>query len=235
VQHYKKQNRLWQATFLLTEQIFSIYYYPVKNLTEKQEKILDYISKFVEDNGYPPTLREIGQHFGIASTNGVNDHLLAIEKKGYIRRGKDKSRAIDVLTLSDNSTRSNIRAIPVVGDIAAGTPITAQENIEKYLNVDQELFSKKDTFAVKIKGSSMIGDGIIDGDYAILISDRVPNQQDIYAVLIDDEVTLKRVEKNSDGLKLLPSNPDMQPILINADEGKNVSVIGKMVGLVRVK
>lgn len=206
----------------------------MKTLTEKQEKIFKYINDFIEDNGYPPTLREIGEHFGIVSTNGVNDHLIALEKKGYLKRDKDKSRAMEVVGLSDKSERTNIRSIPVVGSIAAGSPIVAEQNIETYLNVDQGLFSRKDSFAVKVKGTSMIGDGILDGDYAIMVSDRVPNEKDIYAVLIEDEVTLKRVRRKKDGIELVASNPEIKSMVIAPAESKNISILGKMVGLLRV-
>lgn len=207
----------------------------MKNLTEKQEKILDFISKFIVESGYPPTIREIGKNFSINSTNGVNDHLVALERKGYIRRGKDKSRAIEVIGVSDNSPRNNIKAIPVVGNIAAGAPITAQENIETYLNIDQKMFGRHDTFAVRVKGTSMIGDGIMDGDYAIMVSDRVPNNKDIYAVLLDDEVTLKRVAREKEIIKLIPSNPQMPQMMVLPGDGVNISIIGRMVGLVRIK
>lgn len=207
----------------------------MKNLTEKQEKILDFISTFTAENGYPPTIREIGENFGINSTNGVNDHLIALERKGYLRRGKDKSRALEVIGMSDNSPRNNIKAIPVVGNIAAGAPIVAEQNIETYLNIDQAMFGKKDTFAVRVKGTSMIGDGIIDGDYAVLVSDRVPNEKEIYAVLLDNDVTLKRVKREKDLIKLIPSNPAMQPLTVDVRDGVNVSIIGRMVGLVRIK
>src|SRR5580765_6018781 len=152
-------------------------------LTERQEKILAFIKKSIQEHGYPPTIREIGEHFGIRSTNGVNDHLKALERKGYLMRGELKSRALSIIDggKSNSSPRfakigrrelspagsGDIVEIPVVGKVAAGAPILAQENITDHVRIDSMLIGDtgKKVFALRVTGDSMIGDGILDGDY----------------------------------------------------------------------
>jgi len=209
----------------------------MKDLTDRQEQILLFIRQFIVKKGYPPTLREIGENFEITSTNGVNDHLLALERKGYIKRGKDKSRALELTQENPLVQDTSVRSIPVVGRIAAGQPILAQENIEKEIKVDADLFSagKKEIFSVVVQGDSMTGDGINDGDYVFLNKEAAFNESDIFAVLVDDEVTLKRIKKYSDKVELIPSNRAYGRIVIDKQEGKNLQVLGRMIGLLRIK
>lgn len=209
----------------------------MKVLTARQEAILDYIKQSIIDQGFPPTLREIGDFFGIKSTNGVNDHLVALEKKGYIKRNKDLSRAIEVFGFSGNQAQEDedILTLPLLGNIAAGLPLLAEENIEDVFKIDRNLIGTGETlFALKVKGDSMLGDGILDGDYIVIEKGEHYNQQDVFAVLVDEEVTLKRVIKRPLEIELLPSNPTMKSILIKESDGKRVAVLGKMRALFRL-
>ncbi len=209
----------------------------MKELTSRQQAILDYIGTFTERTGYPPTLREIGENFEISSTNGVNDHLIALETKGFIKRGKDKSRAIEILKSNDNIEKfPEENKIPLVGRIAAGSPLLAAENIDDYIDISPRFFAGSgQVFSVMVKGDSMTGDGITEGDYVILRQENNFNNSDIFAVLVDDDVTLKRISKSADRIDLVSSNPDHKKISINKTDGKNMQVLGKMVGLVRLK
>ncbi len=209
----------------------------MKDLTARQEAILSYIKESLQEKGFPPTLREIGDFFGIKSTNGVNDHLVALEKKGYIKRNKDLSRAIEIVgfSASEHKEDSSVIALPLLGNIAAGLPLLAEENIEDTFKIDRSLIGTGGTlFALRVKGDSMLGDGILDGDYVVIEKGENYNAADIFAVLVDDEVTLKRIVKRPQEIELLPSNPAMRPIFIKASDGKNVAVLGKMRALFRL-
>ena len=208
----------------------------MKDLTARQEAILGYIKEFLQEKGFPPTLREIGNFFGIKSTNGVNDHLIALEKKGCIKRSKDLSRAIEIIGLTADKNQEGLISLPLLGNIAAGLPLLAEENIEDVFKIDSNLIGADGAlFALKVQGDSMLGDGILDGDYVVIEKGEHHNEQDIFAVLIDDEVTLKRVIKRQHEIELRPSNPAMRPIFIKASDGKNISILGKMRALFRVK
>ncbi len=209
----------------------------IQNLTEKQQAILDYLKEYLDENGFPPTLREIGDRFGIKSTNGVNDHLQALERKGVIRKSPDKSRAIEILHEDDQLEESFNPApagmIPILGLIAAGPlSLLATENIEGYLKVDQTVINADEAFAVQVRGDSMIGDHIINGDYVIIRKQTYAGARDIVAVLVENEVTLKRFYNHGDYVELKPSNPAMEPIIIKRGEAP-VNILGKMIGLIR--
>ena len=209
----------------------------IEDLTEKQRKIWDYLRSYLKEYGFPPTMREIGDQFGIRSTNGVNDHLLALERKGYIKRSPDKSRAIEILGEKEESYKETFDStpagtIPILGAIAAGTPLLAVENIEGHLKIDQTIISADEAFALRVKGESMIGDHILEGDYVIIRRQQSAAPHDIIAALIDDEVTLKRFYHHGDYIELKPSNPNMQSIKVQRGNA-SVRILGKMVGLIR--
>ncbi|HUJ29460.1 MAG TPA: transcriptional repressor LexA [Myxococcales bacterium] len=212
-------------------------------LTERQEKILSFIKRSIIEQGYPPTIREIGEHFGIRSTNGVNDHLKALERKGYLMRGELKSRALSVIegarmprigkhpaAMNDDSIE-----VPVVGKVAAGEPILAQENITDHVRIDAMLLgeSGRRVFALRVAGDSMIGDGIFDGDYIFVRKQLQAEPGDIVVAMIEDEATVKRFYPEGDRIRFQPSNPRLKPIYVNRDDFRETQIIGVVVGVYR--
>ncbi len=215
-------------------------------LTERQEKILSFIKKSIQDQGYPPTIREIGEHFGIRSTNGVNDHLKALERKGYLLRGELKSRALSVIEGGRSGALparfaktvrlgGEIAEIPVIGKVAAGAPILAQENITDHVRIDSMLLgdSGRKVFALKVSGDSMIGDGILDGDYIFVRKQLQANPGEIVVAMIEDEATVKRFYPEGDRIRFQPSNPRLKPIYISREQFRETQIIGLVVGVYR--
>ena len=219
-------------------------------LTERQEKILAFIKKSIQDQGYPPTIREIGEHFGIRSTNGVNDHLKALERKGYLLRGELKSRALSVIeggrSVSARFPRMSRRElaavgdgdvveIPVVGKVAAGEPILAQENITDHVRIDSVLLGDggRKVFALRVSGDSMIGDGIFDGDYIFVRKQLQAASGEIVVAMIEDEATVKRFYPEGDRVRFQPSNPRLKPIYVRREEFRETQIIGVVVGVYR--
>jgi repressor LexA len=219
-------------------------------LTERQEKILAFIKKSIQDQGYPPTIREIGEHFGIRSTNGVNDHLKALERKGYLLRGELKSRALSVIDGGRSTgarfprmSRRELAAvgdgevveIPVVGKVAAGEPILAQENITDHVRIDSMLLGDggRKVFALRVSGDSMIGDGIFDGDYIFVRKQLQAATGEIVVAMIEDEATVKRFYPEGDRVRFQPSNPRLQPIYVRREEFRETQIIGVVVGVYR--
>jgi repressor LexA len=197
-----------------------------KELTIKQERIFEFIKNKIKESGFPPTVREIGDKFNI-TVKGAYDHVKAIEKKGYIRTEQNKSRAIVVLNRDDEVPVDAIN-IPLLGRIAAGSPILAEENIEEYLSFPKTMFKSGDYFALHVKGDSMIEGGINDGDIAIIKKQNTANSGDIVAALLTDEATLKRLKISGSKAQLMPENAAYQPI-----PADNASIVGKLVALFR--
>lgn len=208
-----------------------------KQLTERQEEILTFICQFREECGYPPTLREIGKKFGISSTFGVKRHLDALVKKGYLTVESNASRGISLLSSNEKTSAFSMveelfRKIPVVGRVAAGSPILAIENIEGSIVIDSSFMKKSDeSFALKVKGDSMLNAGIFEGDLVIVSPGKEVVNGDIIVARIDDEVTVKTLEKKAKGIRLLPENENYKPIDIN--DKKEFSIIGKVTGVIR--
>jgi len=198
-----------------------------KKLTLKQDEIFDYIKERIIDYGFPPTVREIGERFGI-TVKGAYDHLKAIEKKGFIRTEQNKSRAIVVLNQDNDRNHTDAINIPLVGTIAAGSPILADENIQGYLSFPKSVFSGNDYFALKIKGDSMIEAGINDGDIAIIRKQQNANNGDIVAALIEGEATLKRFKSSGGKINLIAENPSFKPIVVD-----EVDILGKLAAVFR--
>jgi repressor LexA len=196
-----------------------------KDLTDKQLLILNFIKEMINNSGFPPTVREIGDEFGI-TVKGAYDHLKAIEKKGYIKTEHNKSRAM--IIVDDESAKSEGLPIPLLGRIAAGSPILAEENIEDYLSFPKDMFRPGEYFALKVKGDSMIDGGIYDGDIAVIKKQNTANNGDIVAALIEEEATLKEFHKTSDSVKLLPKNTKYKPII-----SRDVSIMGKLAAVFR--
>lgn len=199
-----------------------------KELTARQREVLDAIREYQAKRGYPPSIRELGKLLGISSLRGVTIHLDAIERKGYIER-ESTSRSIRML---DGSGSAGVQvSVPLLGSIAAGLPLLAVENVESYVPVSADLArNAKDLFALRVRGDSMIGDAILDGDTIIVRSQQSADNGDIVAALIGDEATVKRLDSASKPAKLLPSNPDYQPIELNQEDAR---ILGKVIGLVR--
>ncbi len=199
-----------------------------KDLTDKQQLIFEYIKEKIIDSGFPPTVREIGDSFGI-TVKGAYDHLKAIEKKGFIRTEQNKSRAIVVIDAgAEHGNATGGRSIPLLGRIAAGAPILAEENIEDYLTFPETMFSSGEYFALNVAGDSMIEGGILDGDIAIIRQQNTASNGDIVAALLEDEATLKVFSKTGSSLKLLPMNRAYKPI-----ENSPFSILGKLAAVFR--
>lgn len=204
-------------------------------LTERQGEILKFIILNKEKFGYPPSIPEIQRKFSFKSPNAVQDHLEALKRKGYISRHAHKARGIEILvhTASNENNRNNALQIPIVGEISAGRPILAQENIEGTIVIDKSIIKNSNgNFALRVKGDSMINAGILDGDYVIVSQQPDAEQGDIIVALIEDEATIKRFYKEKNRIRLQPENDTMEPIIIKTDEN-NVRIIGKIKGVIR--
>lgn len=211
-------------------------------LTKMQAKILHYIEDCVARQGYPPSVREIGDAVGLKSPSTVHTHLQNLERKGHIRRDSTKPRAIEVMkdSVEDKTTtpdasrqneqqfRTEIAEIPILGRISAGMPIPAYEEFEEYFPVPATMLSAKNHYMLKIRGESMINAGILDGDYVIIRQDSDARDGEMVAALIGDEATVKTFYKEKDHIRLQPQNDHMDPILV-----KNVSILGIVTGVFR--
>ena len=204
-------------------------------LTKRQSEILNFIILNKEKFGYPPSITEIQENFSFKSPNAVQDHLGALERKGYISRRAHKARGIEVLghATSMENNKNNAIKIPIVGEISAGKPILAQENIEGNIAIDKSIVKNSDgIFALRVKGDSMINAGILNGDYVIVSQQQDADQGDIVVTLIEDEATVKRFYKEKNRIRLQPENDTMEPIIIKPNENQ-IRVIGKIKGVIR--
>ena len=216
-------------------------------LTQRQREILDFISASIVERGYPPTLREIGLHFNIRSTNGVNDHLKALEKKGHLRREDLKSRAMrpvlpdgtgEIVAMRGTTAQmdedEDLIDIPIVGKVAAGQPILAHENISDTVRIDRVLVGgQREVFGLRIVGESMIEDGIFDGDYVFVKKTPSAHSGDIVVAMIEGEATVKRYYPEGDRIRFQPANSNMTPIIVRKADFKTVDIIGIVVGVYR--
>ncbi len=198
-----------------------------KKLTQKQQKILDFIKNYIAETGYPPAVRDISNAFGMSS-KGAYDHITAIEKKGYIRRDPSKPRAIELLDYISRKSPKSLVDIPVLGKVAAGEPLLANQNIEWIITVSKDMVKADEPFALRVKGDSMIGVGIFNNDFVIVKKQQTAEQGDIVVALIGDEATVKRFYKEDGYIRLQPENPTMLPIIT-----KDVVILGKVIGLFR--
>lgn len=213
----------------------------MEELTERQREILTFIVKETEARGFPPTIREIGEEMDIRSTNGVNDHLKALERKGYLLRGEQQSRSLVptkrarmVLGLGAKK-ESGLVEIPVLGKVAAGAPLLAVENIEDSVRIDSFFLggNGKEVFALRVQGQSMIEDGIFDGDYLFVKKAPSASPGDIVVALIEDEATVKRFYPEGERIRFQPANSSMQPIYVNRSDFKSTMILGHVVGVYR--
>jgi len=204
-------------------------------LTDRQKDILDFIQQFAEANGYPPTYREIGKHFNIVSTFGVKRHIDALAKKGFIMVTSKTSRTIAVVNDELNKFKNpsdNTIGLPIIGRVAAGYPILAEENIEGRLILDSSLIGNKEScFGLRVQGDSMINAGIFEGDLVIVSPQSTANNGDIIIALLHDEATLKKYERRNNKIYLVPENEKYKPIEV--DNNEEFSIIGKVIGVFR--
>ncbi|MFD2628477.1 transcriptional repressor LexA [Oceanobacillus kapialis] len=204
----------------------------MSKLSKRQQMILDYIKDEVTKKGYPPSVREIAEAVGLASSSTVHGHLARIESKGYIRRDPTKPRAIEIIDLSEgnNIPREEARYAPVIGKVTAGLPITAVENIEEFIPLPTSTAGPDDNlFVLVIEGESMIEAGILDGDMVIVKQQNTAQNSDIVVAMTDEnEATVKRFFKEKDHIRLQPENATMDPLIYD-----NVTILGKVIGLYR--
>jgi repressor LexA len=198
-------------------------------LTRRQKQVLDFINSCIAHRGYPPTMREIGEHMGISSTNGVNDHLKALERKGHLVRDDMKSRALRPVSGS-----GQVIEVPLVGRVAAGEPVLAVENIEDTVRVDRFFIGpSREVFALRVTGDSMIEDGIFDGDYIFVRKQIAAERGDIVVAIIEGEATVKRFYPEGDRIRFQPANASMKPIVVHRSQFRSVDIIGVVVGVFR--
>lgn len=206
-----------------------------KELTSRQEEILDYIKKYSKENRMPPTVREIGNHFEISSTNGVRSILAALIKKGYINRSPRLSRGIEIIDENADKVAeasSNTIEIPIVGRVAAGTPILAVQNLEGTVTIDRDFLAcRTDVFALRVKGDSMIEAGIFDGDLIFARQQKTAERGEIIVAQVNNEATVKYYHPVADHVELRPANPHYRPIIVKKD--KDFSIAGKLIGVMR--
>lgn len=198
-------------------------------LTQKQEEILQYIKACIIDKGYPPSVREICKAVNLRSTSSVHSHLEALLSKGYIKKDPTKPRTIEVVDDSFNIKRREMVNIPILGDVAAGSPILAQENISSYFPMPVDMLPNNEVFMLRVKGDSMVNKGILDGDEIIVSKQSVADNGDIVVALVEDSATVKTFYKEKGHIRLQPENDHMEPIIVD-----NVAIIGKVIGLMRM-
>lgn len=197
-------------------------------ISKKQQEILEYIKSQILERGFPPAVREICEAVSLKSTSSVHSHLETLEKNGYIRRDPTKPRAIEILDDTFNLTRREVVNVPLIGRVAAGEPLLAQENIENYFPVPMEFMPNEKTFMLSVRGESMINAGILDGDMVLVQQMQTASDGDIIVALVEDGATVKTFYKEKDTIRLQPENDSMEPIIV-----KEVVILGKVIGVFR--
>lgn len=198
-------------------------------ITAKQQEILEYIKQTILKKGYPPAVREICEAVSLKSTSSVHSHLETLEKNGYIRRDPTKPRTIEIIDDCFNLTRREVVNVPLIGTVAAGQPIIAEENIESYFPIPVELLPNTDVFMLHVKGESMVNKGILDGDQVIVAQQETARNGDMVVALIEDSATVKTFYKEDGYYRLQPENDTMKPIIVD-----EVQILGKVVGIFRM-
>ncbi len=198
-------------------------------ITAKQQEILEYIKSEIVNKGYPPAVREICGAVHLKSTSSVHSHLETLEKNGFIRRDPTKPRAIEIIDDDFNLSRREIISVPVIGSVAAGEPIFADQNIESYMPVLPEDMPDGQAFMLRVKGESMVNAGIFDGDRVLVKKQESAENGDIIVALVEDAATVKTFYKENGHFRLQPENDTMEPIILD-----DVTVLGKVTGLFRI-
>lgn len=197
-------------------------------ISKKQSEILEYIKSEILQRGYPPAVREICEAVNLKSTSSVHSHLETLEKNGYIRRDPTKPRAIEIIDDTFNLTRRDMVQVPIIGRVAAGEPLLAQENIEEYFPIPSDFMPNNETYMLKVKGESMINAGILDGDFVLVEKKSTADNGDMVVALVEDGATVKRFYKEEGVYRLQPENDHMDPIIV-----QEVSILGKVIGVFR--
>lgn len=197
-------------------------------ITPKQREILEYIKAQILERGFPPAVRDICEAVNLKSTSSVHSHLETLEKNGYIRRDPTKPRAIEILDDTFNLTRRELTNVPLIGRVAAGEPLLAQENIENYFPIPVELLPNNTTFLLTVKGESMINAGILDGDMILVEEKHTASNGEMVVALIEDSATVKTFYKEEGIIRLQPENDEMEPIMV-----RDVMILGKVIGVIR--
>src|SRR5262249_55616772 len=195
--------------------------YKFAMLTEKQQAILGFVEKYVKENGFPPSVREIGKRFGIYPAT-VQDHISALERKGYLQKTRFQSRAISVTPQARSLAKG---AVPVIGRVAAGPPLFAEENIQEIVQLPSN-WTPSNTFLLKVEGDSMVGAHILDGDYVLVHAQASAQSGEIVVALLGEEATVKRFQKTANGVELRPENPAFKPIVVSS-ETERFRIVGK--------
>lgn len=200
------------------------------NLTKRQQEISDFIKKYSSIHGYPPTVREIGKAVGLASSSTVHAHLANLEKIGLLRRDPSKPRAIELLDRAVDNVKNIVRSngLPLVGQVAAGQPVLAEENIEEYIQVPDVAGGEEGDYLLRVRGESMKDAGILEGDFVVVRPQEDAHDGDIVVALVGEDATVKRFFRETDHVRLQPENASMEPI-----RSKDVRVLGQVVGLMR--
>ena len=198
-------------------------------ISKKQEEILEYIKSQILERGFPPAVREICEAVHLKSTSSVHSHLETLEKNGYIRRDPTKPRAIEILDDTFNLTRRELVNVPILGRVAAGEPLLAQQNIDNYFPIPAEMMPNKQTFILEVKGESMINAGILSGDYILVQEEHTASDGEMIVALIDDGATVKTFYKENGYYRLQPENDFMDPIIVHGD----LQILGKVFGVFR--
>ena len=201
----------------------------MKGITDRQKEVLTFITNFSEENSYPPTVREISEHFSI-SIRAVQDHIIALQKKGFLSQSQKRSRSIRVLSdLREKIPAPFVGKVPLLGTVAAGKPLLSEENLDGYLNLTEPFIRPgKNYFALRVRGLSMINAGILEGDLAIIEQASTAVDGQIIVAVIDDAITLKRYYKEADRVRLQPENPDFRTIYCN-----DLRIVGVLSNIVR--
>lgn len=201
----------------------------MKGITDRQKEVLTFISNFTEDNSYPPTVREISDHFGI-SLRAVQDHITALQKKGFLTQTQKRSRSIKVLSdLREKEPSLFVGKVPLLGTVAAGKPLLSEENLDGYVNLTEPFVRPgKNYFALRVRGRSMINAGILDGDLAVVEQANSAVDGQIIVAVIDDAITLKRYYKEANRVRLQPENPEFSAIYCT-----DVRIVGILSNIVR--
>ncbi len=197
-------------------------------ISAKQQEILEYIKSQILERGFPPSVRDICEAVHLKSTSSVHSHLETLEKNGYIRRDSTKPRAIEILDDSFQLMRREMANVPIVGRVAAGEPILAEQNIESYFPIPTEFLPNNQTFLLKVRGESMINAGILDGDYVLVEQAQTARNGDMVVALIEDGATVKTFYREEGVIRLQPENDFMDPIIVT-----DVSIMGKVIGVFR--
>ncbi len=198
-------------------------------ITAKQREILEYIKNEIINKGYPPAVREICEAVRLKSTSSVHSHLESLEKNGYIRRDPTKPRAIEIMDEHFNMARREVVNVPVIGNVAAGQPMLAVENIESYFPIPAEMMPNQETFMLNVKGESMINAGIFDGDKVLVQKQPVARNGEIVVALVEDSATVKTFYKEDGYIRLQPENDAMEPIIL-----PDCKILGKVFGVFRL-